>query len=89
MGSCGRTRWPARPGWLVLGLGFGLQGAFRRTKLVPVTMNESGVSQQSIVSLYWSDYKSSIGSRRLNIYCSYCSESQEAEVAQGTGLLQV
>ena len=52
-------------------------------------MNESGVSQQSTVSLFWSDYKSSLDTRRLNIDCSYCSESQEAEVAQGTGLLQV
>ena len=72
----------ARPGPLVLGLGFGLQVAFKRTKLVPATMNESGGSQQSTVSLFWSDYKSSLVSRRLNIDCSYCSESQEAEVAQ-------
>ena len=89
MGSCGRSRWPARPGPLVLGLGFGLQVALKRTKLVPATMNESGVSQQSTVSLFWSDYKSSLGSRRPNIDCSYCCESQEAEVAQATGLLQV
>ena len=58
-------------------------------KLVPATMNESGVSQQSTILLFLSDYKSGLGSRRLNIDCSYCSESQEAEVAQGTGLLQV
>ena len=89
MGSWRRTRWSAGPGTLVLGLGFGLQVTFKRTKLVPATMNESGVSQQSTVSLFWSDYKSSLGSRRLNIDCSYYSESQEAEVAQGTGLLQV
>ena len=31
---------------------FGLQVAFKRTKLVPATMNESGVSQQSTVSLF-------------------------------------
>ena len=42
----------ARPGPLVLGLGFGPQVAFKRTKLVPATMNESGGSQQSIVSLF-------------------------------------
>ena len=46
-----RARWPARPGPLVLGLGFGLQVAFKRTKLFPATMNESGGSQQSTVSL--------------------------------------
>ena len=40
-------------------------------------MNESGGSQQSTVSLLVS-----LGSMRLNIDCSYCSESQEAEVAQ-------
>ena len=46
-------------------------------------MNESGGSQQSTVSLFWSDYKSSLSSKyRLNIDCSYCSESQEGEVAQ-------
>ena len=45
-------------------------------------MNESGGSQQSTVSLFWSDYKSSLGSRWVNIDCSYCSDSQEAEVAQ-------
>ena len=77
MGSCGRTRWPARPGRLVLGLGFGLQVAFKRTKLVPVTNNESGLSQQSTVFFFFfffiSDYKSRF----------------QAEVAQGTGLLQV
>ena len=58
-------------------------------KLVPATMNELGVSQQSTVSFFCSDYKSSLGSRRLNIDCSYSSDSQEAEVAQGTGLLHV
>ena len=52
MGSCGKTRWFARPGPLVLVLGFGLQVAFKRTKLVPATMNESGVSQQSTGSLF-------------------------------------
>ena len=41
MGSCGRTRWPARPGPLVLGLGFGLQVTFKRTKEENA---ESGVS---------------------------------------------
>ena len=51
-------------------------------KLVPATMNESGGSQQSTVLLFWSEYKSSLGSRRLNTDCSYCRESQEAEVAQ-------
>ena len=46
--------WPARPGTLVLlvlGFGFGLQVAFKRMKLFPATMNESGGSQQSTVSL--------------------------------------
>ena len=42
---------PARPGPLVLVLGFGLQVAFKRTKLFPATMNETGGSQQSAVSL--------------------------------------
>ena len=44
----------ARPGPLVLMLGFGLQVAFKRMKLamVPATVNESGVSQQSTVSLF-------------------------------------
>ena len=58
VGSCGRTNWFARPGPLVLVLGFGLQVAFKRTKLVPATMNESDVSQQSTVSLFGSDYTS-------------------------------
>ena len=58
MGSCERTRWFARPGPPVLVLGFGLQVTFKRTKLVPATMNESGVSQQSTVSLFCSDYTS-------------------------------
>ena len=40
-----------RGGPLVLGLGFGLQVAFKRTKLFLATMNESGGSQQSSVSL--------------------------------------
>ena len=71
----------ARPGPLVLGLGFGSQVAFKRTKPVPATMSESGGSQQSTVSLFCSYYKSSLGSRRLNIDCSYCGESQEVEVA--------
>ena len=30
----------------------GLQVAFKRTKMVPATMNESGVSQQNTVSLF-------------------------------------
>ena len=38
-------------GLLVLGLGFGLQVAFKRTKLVPATMNES---EYSFVVLNWS-----------------------------------
>ena len=52
MGSCGRTRWFAKLGPLVLVLGFGLQVAFKRTKLVPATMDESGVSKQSTVPLF-------------------------------------
>ena len=52
MGSCGMTRWFARPGPPVLVLGFGLQVAFKRMKLVPATINETGVSQQSTVSLF-------------------------------------
>ena len=43
--------WPANPGPLVLGLGFGLQVAFKRTELFPATTNESRGSQQSTVSL--------------------------------------
>ena len=38
MGSFGRRRWPARAGPLVLE--FGSQVAFKRTKLVPATMDE-------------------------------------------------
>ena len=74
---------------IISGVFFRCVFSFKRTKPVPATMNESGISQQSIVSLFWSECKFSLGSRRLNIDCSYCSESQEAEVAQGTGLLQV
>ena len=43
--------WATRPGPLVLGLGVELQVAFKRAKLFPATMNESGGSQQSTVSL--------------------------------------
>ena len=50
MGSCGRTRWFARPGPLVQVLGFGLQVAFKRTKLVHATMNELGVHGEKISS---------------------------------------
>ena len=78
MGSFGRTRWPARPGPLVLGLGFGLQVASKRTNRV--------FHSRVQFCCFESDFKSSLGSRRLNIDCSYCSEQQEAVVARGTGL---
>ena len=42
---------PAGPGPLVLRLGFGLQVAFKRMKMFPATMNNSGGSQQSTVSV--------------------------------------
>ena len=41
------------------------------------------VTSSSCVVLKWLQL---VGSRQLNIGCSYCSVLQEAEVAQGTGL---
>ena len=49
MGSCGRTRWPARPGRLVLGLGLDYKSL---SKERTGSCHESGVLQHRTVSLF-------------------------------------